>query len=71
MIRAIDRETIFIPASDGEPVEIRIQGFQLRTDAGADGAEFALPPLFFGNGREVEGAVWKEKARTKLIVEKK
>ena len=71
MIRAFDRDTILIPALDGEPVEVRIQGFQLRAEAGPDGAEFKLPPLFFGNRREVPGTIWKEKTMTKLTVERR
>ena len=70
MIRSADRETITVAAEQGETVEVRIQGFQLRAEAGADGARIALPPLFFGNRREIRGAVWRGKAKTKLAVER-
>ena len=71
MIRAADRDVLIVPAESGEPVEVRVQGFQLRADAGPDGAAIALPPLFFGNRTEVGGAVWKGKRMTKLMVEKR
>ena len=71
MIRAGDRDTITIPAEVGEPVEIRVQGYQLRVEAGTDGAVAELPPLFFGNGTEVPGTIWKGKNMTRLKVEKR
>ena len=70
MIRAKDKEAITVPAESGEPVEVRIQGFALRAVAGSGGAVFQLPPLHFGNRVEVRGEVWREKAPTKLAVEK-
>ena len=71
MIRATDRELLFIPAGDGEPVEVRVQGFALRAVAGPDGAAVQLPPLFFGNRTGIRGAVWRGKAAEKLMVERR
>ena len=71
MIRANDRDMIAIPAEAGEPVEVRIQGFQLRAEAGPEGASIQLPPLFFGNRREIPGTIWRGKRRTKLMVERR
>ena len=71
MIRATDRDVIAIPAEIGEPVEVRIQGFQLRAEAGPEGASFELPPLFFGNRDEIPGSVWRGKKTTKLKVERR
>ena len=71
MIRAMDRDTITIPAPEGEWAEVRVQGFQIRAAATADGASVTLPPLFFGNRAEIRGAVWVGKAMTKLMVERR
>ena len=71
MIRATDRETLIVPAADGEPVEVRVQGFQIRADAGPDGAAIALPPLFFGNRTEIRGTIWRGKAAERLKVERR
>ena len=70
MIRATDREQITVPAELGEPVEVRVQGYALRAEAGSEGATFTLPPLHFGNRVAVHGEVWREKAVTKLTVER-
>ena len=71
MIRAMDRDVLTIPAESGAPVEVRVQGCQLRAEAGPDGATVALPPLFFGNRTEVRGSVWRGKARETLMVERR
>ena len=71
MIRAMDRETITVAAQDGEPVEVRVQGFALRAEAGPDGASFALPPLHYGNRVEIRGEVWHGKTVTRLTVERR
>ena len=71
MIRAMDRDTLFVSGELGEPVEVRIQGFQLRADVGGNGAEFKLPPLFFGNRREIMGTIWRGKVPERLKVEKR
>ena len=70
MIRARDRGQVTVPAEVGEPVEVRVQGYALRAEAGAEGATFTLPPLHFGNRLEIVGQVWREKSMTKLTVER-
>ena len=71
MHRIEDRGLLIVPAESGEPVEVRVQGYALRADAGPDGAEFRLPALFFGNRTEIRGGIWKGKAMTRLKVERR
>lgn len=69
-IRAIEGETISVPADDGEVIYLAIQN-QHAMGLGEEGAVlFSLGRLSFGNRRELEGEVWRGKRKSRLVVER-
>ena len=71
-IRATEGMPVRVPASDGDVVEVRIQGMQARATAAGGEAVATLPErLYFGNRREVEGRVWRGKAAMTLVMERR
>ena len=70
-IRAQAGQPIRVPALDGEPVVVRVQGMQVAAEGVNGEAVAALPyPLHFGNRREIVGRAWKGKAEISVIVER-
>ena len=70
-IRAIEGETIAVPAGDGESVYLAIQNSHHFEVASGGLAMFDLPRLYWGNRRELEGEVWRNKKVSRLVVERK
>ena len=69
-IRAIEGETVAIPAGDGESVYLAIQNQHHFAVASGGVAMVDLSRLHFGNRRELEGEVWRNKRVSKLTVER-
>lgn len=70
-IRAIEGETIPIPAGDGETVYLAVQN-QHHFAVGSGGVAMVdLSRLHWGNRREVEGVVWRNKKASRLTVERR
>ena len=69
-IRAVEGETITVPAEDGQSVHLSMQNQRLVGVGMAGSAQFDLERLHFGNRRELEGEVWRAKQRIRLVVER-
>ena len=69
-IRAIEGKSIAIPAGDGDTIYLAVQNIHLFEVGSGGVAMFDLPRLSFGNRREVEGEVWRNKKVSRLIVER-
>lgn len=70
-IRAIEGDTITVPAEDGQSVYLVIQNQHLVGVGMAGAALFDLKRLHFGNRRELEGEVWRGKRVSRLTVERR
>ena len=70
-IRAVEGETVTVPAEDGQPVYLAIQNQHHFVVTSEGVARFDLSRLHFGNRRELEGEVWRAKKMSRLIIERR
>ena len=70
-IRASEGDLIRVAAESGASVELRLQGTAVAVEVVGDGAEIRVPAgVQWGARREIEGEVWRNKERIRLMVEK-
>ena len=70
-IRAIERQAITVPATDGTVVYLTIQNRHAHRTAEGGRAVFdGQAGLYFGNRSEIVGEVWVGKKVSRLVVER-